>query len=211
LNLKLRLCVTIAVACVTWPIHVCGMTHSYVWHDSFVCVTWLIRMCGMTHSCVTWRVYYDWFICDTYLVTDAYIHMCDMTHSYVCHDSPMPRLEYQRVTWLMHTYDMTHSFVRHDSFIRVTWLINAAPRIPTCDMTHVYVWHHWIVWHDSWLTNAAPTIPTIMINTPTARPNTVSGAKSPKKRKPKNMSTPSKSSYRLSQLACGCAWVSGKE
>ena len=28
------------------------MTHSYVWHDSFICVTWLIHMCDMTHSYV---------------------------------------------------------------------------------------------------------------------------------------------------------------
>jgi len=34
--------------------HVCDMTHSYVWHDSFICVTWLIHMCDMTHSYV-WR------------------------------------------------------------------------------------------------------------------------------------------------------------
>ena len=55
--------------------------------------------------------------------------MCDMTHSYVRHDS------FIRVTWLMHTCDMTHSYVWHDSFICVTWLIH------TCDMTHSYVWH----------------------------------------------------------------------
>ena len=26
------------------------MTHSCVWHDSFMCVTWLIHVCDMTHS-----------------------------------------------------------------------------------------------------------------------------------------------------------------
>ena len=26
----------------TWLSHLCDMTHSYVWHDSFICVTWLI-------------------------------------------------------------------------------------------------------------------------------------------------------------------------
>jgi len=43
---------------VTWLIHMCDMTHSYVWHDSFICVTWLIHMCDMTHSYVwhdSWR------------------------------------------------------------------------------------------------------------------------------------------------------------
>jgi len=31
-------------------IHMCDMTHSSVWHDSFICVTWLIYMGDMTHS-----------------------------------------------------------------------------------------------------------------------------------------------------------------
>ena len=70
------------------------MTHSCVWHDSFVRVTWLIRTCDMTHS-----------------------YMCDMTHSYVWHDS------FICVTWLIRMCDTTHSYVWHDSFTCVTWLI----------------------------------------------------------------------------------------
>ena len=46
----------------------CDMTHSCVWHGSFICVTWLIHMCDKTHSYV-WQ---DSFICVTWL-----IHMCD--------------------------------------------------------------------------------------------------------------------------------------
>jgi len=42
----------ISCMCVTWLIHVCDMTHSCVWQDSFMCVTWLIHVCDMTHSCV---------------------------------------------------------------------------------------------------------------------------------------------------------------
>jgi len=45
---------------VTQLIHICDITHSYVWHGSFICVpymwhdscicvTWLIRMCDTTH------------------------------------------------------------------------------------------------------------------------------------------------------------------
>jgi len=40
------------------------MTHSYVWHDSFICVTWLIHMCDMTHS----YVWHDSFICVTWFI-----------------------------------------------------------------------------------------------------------------------------------------------
>jgi len=94
--------------CVTWLIHMCDMTHSYVWHDSsngcswlyengsFTCVTWLIHMCDMTHP------------------MDV-VRCMGMTHSYVWHDS------FVCVTWLIHMCDMTHSYVWHDSFICVTW------------------------------------------------------------------------------------------
>jgi len=92
----------------------CDMTHSYVWHDSFICVTWLNHMCD--------------------------IHMCDTTHSYVWHDSFI-------CAWLIHMCDMTrsrvrHSYVWHDSFICVTWLIHM------CDMTHSHVWHDSLIWHE---------------------------------------------------------------
>jgi len=57
--------------CTTWLIHMCDMTHSYVWHDSFICVTWLIHMYDMAHSYVC----HDSFICATWL-----IHMpCSLT------------------------------------------------------------------------------------------------------------------------------------
>ena len=69
----------------------CDMTHSYVWHDSFVCVTWHIRMCDMTHS----YVWHDSLTCVTWL-----IHMCDthMTHTWHTHD-----------THMTHTWHMTHT------------------------------------------------------------------------------------------------------
>jgi len=51
----------------------CDMTHSYARHDAFICVTWLIHMCDMIH----WHVQNDAFTCVTWL-----IHMCDMTHRF---------------------------------------------------------------------------------------------------------------------------------
>jgi len=110
----------------TWLIHTCDMTRSYVWQDSFVCVTCLIHTCDMARS----YVWHDSFIRVTWL-----IHMCDMSHSYVWYDS------FTCVTWLIHMCDMTHmcdtthsyvwhdSYVRHDPFICVTRLIHM------CDMT----------------------------------------------------------------------------
>jgi len=96
------------------------MTHSYVWHDSFICVTWLIHMCDMTHS----YVWHDSFICVVSLT-----YMCDMTHSYVWRDP------FICVTWPIHMCGITHLYVWHDSFICVTRLFHR------CDMTHSYVWH----------------------------------------------------------------------
>jgi len=77
--------------------------------------------------------------------------MCDMTQSYVWHDSIIC------VTWLNHMCDMTQSCVWHDSFTLflivvtrlshtcdmtqscVTWLIHTHSGM--CDMTQSYVWH----------------------------------------------------------------------
>jgi len=89
------------------------MTHSYVWHDSFICVTWLIicarrrvHMCHITHS----YVWHDSCIC----VNDSIIHMCDMTPSYVWHDSCVCVNDS-----IIHMCDMTQSYVWHDSCICV--------------------------------------------------------------------------------------------
>jgi len=100
--------------------HMCDMTHAYVWHDSCICVTWLMHMCDITHA----YVWHDSCICVTWLV-----RMYNMTHTYVRHDS------FIFVTWLIQICDMTHSDVWHDSFRCVTWLIQM------CDMTHSYMWH----------------------------------------------------------------------
>jgi len=83
--------------------------------------------CGMT--CVTWLV-----------------QMCDMTHSYLRHDSSIG-LTLICVSSLIHMCDMTHSYARHDSCICATWL---------CDMmTHSYVWHEdsfvCVTRHDSFI------------------------------------------------------------
>ena len=90
-----------------------------VWHDCFSCVTWV---CGMS----------------------LVIHLCDMTHRYVRHDSFICGRHDALicVTRLLETCDMTidvcdmtHWCVWHDSSMLATWLID------TCDMTHWYVQH----------------------------------------------------------------------
>jgi len=148
-----------------WGIHMCVMTHSYVWCvtcASFICVTWCIHMwgihmCVMTHSYmwrVTWRipmcdmmhsyVWHDAFIFVTYLSAETYlIHMCETCLIHMCETCLILYGTY--VT--CHTYecmcDMTHSYVWYNAFIRVTcaWFISVTWRSHTCDMMHSYVWH----------------------------------------------------------------------
>ena len=76
-------------------IHMCDMAYSYVWHDSFTHVTWLIHVCDVTHSYVTtlihmcdvtnlyltWLIHtrHHWFICDT---TSSYVTCLIFVHSW---------------------------------------------------------------------------------------------------------------------------------
>jgi len=65
LNYSTHNCVTcLAHKCVIQLIHTREITHSYVWHDSFICATWLIHMCDVTHS----SVWHDSFIRVTWLI-----------------------------------------------------------------------------------------------------------------------------------------------
>ena len=75
-----------------------------MWHDSFICVTRLIHMCDMTHSYV-WHMWHDSFNSVTSLMQSSWwlIHMFDTSHSYVWHDS------FICVTWLIQQCDITHA------------------------------------------------------------------------------------------------------
>ena len=140
-----------------------------MWHDSFICVTWRIYAHTHTHthiiafvaSCIR-----NAFICVTWLVRVAWlirrIHRCNMTYSYVWHDSctcvtwlmtrtrAITHSSYSHmwhdscicVTKLIQMRGMTHSCVCHDPLIVFTcviWLIRM------CDMTHSYVWQDSII------------------------------------------------------------------
>ena len=106
--------------CVTWLIHVCGMTHSYVRHDSLVCVKWLVRMCNMPRSYV-WAAHP--------LLRSDVVCIC----MYICVHNKRNQISlymYQR-SWLQLSADWPiYSCVWHDPSICETWLIH------TCDMSH---------------------------------------------------------------------------
>jgi len=81
--------------CMCDMIHLSDMTHSYVWHDSFICVTWRIHMCDMTEMLLA-------------IVNVVVVHVChDSFTSVTC------------VLWFIHKWDMTRGLV----VICVTWLI----------------------------------------------------------------------------------------
>jgi len=68
--------------CVTWLIHMCDVTrtyvsvsHPYVSRDSFICVTWLVHMCHTRVSLCHRSTYH------------VQLLSCDMTHSYVWNES----------------------------------------------------------------------------------------------------------------------------
>ena len=107
--------------CATWLIHtigwrrcrglrsevcvcvcVCDMTCLYAWHDSFMRATWDLS------RCVTWLIHAisgrRFRGCRLEVCLHTWLnHICDMTSSYVQHDS------FASATWLMHTCDTTHS------------------------------------------------------------------------------------------------------
>jgi len=116
----------------------CDMTHSYVWHDSFIRVTWLIRTCDTTHSSPKVAASEGLWL----------IHMCVMAHGCVtkliqtCDVTWLVDIWatkvggklrfydwFQFVTRLIDMCDMTHACVWHDSWVRETWLVEM------CDMT----------------------------------------------------------------------------
>jgi len=128
----------------------CGMTRSYVWHDSSVCVTqWLIQMwhnsflmCGMTRS----NMWHDSLImCDIMTHSDVAQFICDVWHGFfIC------------VTWPIDN-------VWHEDSFRCgtthSWCV--ACLVHMCDMTHLYardtMTHSDVaqlildVWHDSFI------------------------------------------------------------
>jgi len=98
--------------------HMCGMTHSYVWHDTFIRVTCLIHMwfgfgvrkyvCDKTHVYL-WHGSRMWHASSTCGLDLRCAPMCDMTHSYVKHDT------FTCVTWLIRVCDMIDPYVWHVS------------------------------------------------------------------------------------------------
>jgi len=131
----------------------CDITHSHVWHESFIRVTWLIRhMCEMADSygwhdsfISVWHVSFiyvwnDFFICERWR-SNFLADFHDLIEIDICvnvnwnvwmwHDADACI----RLTWRIHmcTCDVTRSYAWHNSFTCAIWLIYM------CDITHSHV------------------------------------------------------------------------
>jgi len=92
------------IMCVTWLIQTCDMTHPHVWHDLFRCaVGWEMECCHVQD--MAWHHLVFVRRGNIFVLFCWLIHTCDVTYSYVWHDT------FIRVTWLIHTCDMTRSYV----------------------------------------------------------------------------------------------------
>jgi len=139
----------------TYP-HDCNYYHP--WHDAFICVRWrihifarLIYMCGMTHSYVRHDSFiYVWHNSSiwVYLLEQAYPH--DRAYYYPWHDafiSVTCRVEFICVTWHIHIFVAWLIYAWYDSFICVTWLMNMSVPIEASphDCNYYNPWHCWYV------------------------------------------------------------------
>jgi len=100
----------------TWLLCVWDMTHLCVRHDSFVCETWLI--CDLQSG----EDPQDALICRSFLAKQPLIMglFFGKWPTKIRHPMGLRHLVAIFVRWLIHMCDMTHSYVRHDSFICVT-------------------------------------------------------------------------------------------
>jgi len=122
------------------------VTSSRTGFDTNICWSLTATPCMAAH---VWRdsetVWHDSFICATRL-----IHICAMTHWWVCHALWVARLVPLVRHDAFYKCDVTHISMWHDTFICVRW------RIGVCDVP--YGWHDsfisatWLIlqiWHDS--------------------------------------------------------------
>jgi len=123
-------------ACVTWLMHICYQNDLYVNNDSIICVTRLIHKYDMNHFCKR----HDSCICFDQVIEAVSSNecMCDMTHSYVWHDSIIC------ATWLIQIRDMKWTIpltrlIHMSSHPYVIWM---CPHLLLC--IYIYICPHHI-------------------------------------------------------------------
>jgi len=121
----------------------CDMTHSYVWHDSFVCVTRLILMRDMTLSYeMTDFHVLNLFFFGKFLFSNAAVRSVEC----VCEKTKERRDLFVCMTWLKHMCDMTHSNVWPDICVYVYTYMYIY--IDIYSLFHLG-WHLWMLFQSS--------------------------------------------------------------
>jgi len=132
--------------CHTWMTHVthncvCIKTSSYVWHDAFMCVTQLSVRQNLTswlrtslhtridiHHFIDTRIHAcDATVCHSRALVSRLVHMCDVMHLCVWHDSlSLASLVWTSYPYSCHTHGwmrLTHmSHVTHESLTSHIWM-----------------------------------------------------------------------------------------
>jgi len=114
--------------------HMCDMTHSCVWRDSFICVTWLIHVCDVTHL----YVWHDSFICVTWLISlDIQRVMCksrSMSHVHVTNSTTTIYVCKSKIPWgnqmtrWSHTDDSLISYIYCRHWVRNMYMTHWSDR-----------------------------------------------------------------------------------
>jgi len=108
--------------CATWPIHTCHVTYSCA--DITYWGVHMIHVCDLTHL----FVWYDWIICATWPVhvwIDSFVDMDSM--NYVPHINIWTR-SYVSYVWIE---SFIHTCVGHDSFVySCVWHNLSSPYVP---------------------------------------------------------------------------------
>jgi len=100
----------------------------------------------LVHIEVTRILYYCFLSLDSFHFCETWFYYTSAVRGqHKCDFSILGRIQnMQNVTWLIHMCDMTHSQVRHDSFMCMTWLVCMTrfyPEYVQCNIAHTYVWH----------------------------------------------------------------------
>jgi len=128
------ICVTYLIHCVTWLIYMCDVTHSCVWHDSFICAAWRDVTCDfetVTHmngSCLTHMN----GTCLTHMNVSCHTFEWVMSHIWMSHVT--------RMNGSCHTYEWVKSISHTVSNSRVTsptWM-SYVTHICEWVMSHTY-------------------------------------------------------------------------
>jgi len=117
------------------------LTHSQVWHDSFIYVTWIIHICDMTHLCVTGEQLEGSLFDERCAVaTGEWV----MSHIWVNHVNESCHI-HEWFMWMSHVTHMSHIWMSHVTPMMNHAFLTSAPRSPqvhtkTNESCHAYEW-----------------------------------------------------------------------